>query len=177
MKEEYLQICHTAAEPMTFGEAVEKGIVPKHEMEETHQSDDDGYCVTYTKNIVSNRYGYKTTEPKFVEIWVDKKSFEENNFKIKNAILANTCKRMVSDDYKERFSAEHTQLLNRYKGLLNMIHAWDNGTLKFTPTCPRELYDKQISAMKDYLDVLNERSIIEHNLNTTNRLILDKDEK
>jgi hypothetical protein len=37
--------------------------------------------------------------------------------------------------------------------------------------------DKQISAMKDYLDVLNERSLIEHDLNTTNRLIIDKDEK
>lgn len=73
----------TAAEPMTFGEAAEKGIVPKHEMEETHHSDDDGYCVTYTKNIVSNRYGYKTTIPKSAETWVDKKSFEENNFKIR----------------------------------------------------------------------------------------------
>ena len=31
---------------------------------------------------------------------------------------------------------------------------WDEGKLDFTPTCPRELYNMQLRAMKEYLDIL-----------------------
>lgn len=42
-----------------------------------------------------------------------------------------------------------------------MIDNWDNGTLNFTPTCPRATYNLQLRAMKDYLDILEVRAKIE----------------
>ena len=79
----------------------------------------------------------------------------------KNQILASTRDMMISTDYKERFKAEYIQLKNRLEGLKRMLDAWDNGTLAFTPTCPRDLYDVQESAMRMYLDVLKRRATIE----------------
>ena len=45
-------------------------------------------------------------------------------------------------------------------------HAWLrkgclNGELGFTPTCQREVYDFQIEAMENYLDILADRAEIE----------------
>lgn len=79
----------------------------------------------------------------------------------KNAELAMTAEGMVSADYKERFIAEYIQIKNRYNGLNNMIQKWDNGELQFTPTCPRETYNFQLRAMKDYMDILVVRAKIE----------------
>lgn len=42
-----------------------------------------------------------------------------------------------------------------------MLEKWDNGTLEFEPTCPREIYDKQIEGMEKYLDCLADRAEIE----------------
>ena len=42
-----------------------------------------------------------------------------------------------------------------------MIDKWDEGTLTFTPTCPRETYNFQLRAMKDYMDILIVRAKIE----------------
>lgn len=78
-----------------------------------------------------------------------------------NKTLADTCSMMVSSDYKERFKAEYIQLKNRYEGLKGMVEKWDNGTLSFTPTCPRELYDAQLSAMENYKKVLEMRADLE----------------
>jgi len=36
------------------------------------------------------------------------------------------------------------------------------GTLSFTPTCPREIYDEQLAAMRAYMKVLTERAHIEN---------------
>ena len=72
----------------------------------------------------------------------------------KNPELAATAEGMVSSDYKERFIAEFVQVKNRYYGLKSMIDKWDEGTLTFTPTCPRETYNFQLRAMKDYMDIL-----------------------
>ena len=79
----------------------------------------------------------------------------------KNPELAATAEGMVSSDYKERFIAEFIQVKNRYYGLKSMIDKWDEGTLTFTPTCPRETYNFQIRAMKDYMDILIVRAKIE----------------
>lgn len=79
----------------------------------------------------------------------------------KNEILAATAALMISEDYKDRFKAEYIQLKNRYDELKRMINNWDNGTLSFTPTCPRALYNFQLRAMKDYLDILEIRAKIE----------------
>lgn len=79
----------------------------------------------------------------------------------KNEVLAATAALMTSENYKDRFKAEYMQLKNRYEGLKRMIDNWDNGTLSFTPTCPRSTYNFQLRAMKDYLDILEVRAKIE----------------
>lgn len=76
--------------------------------------------------------------------------------------LLNTIDMMTSNDYKERFKAEYFQVLIRYKKLQNMLDTWDEGKLYFTPTCPRSTYDMQIRAMKDYIAVLEARSMMEN---------------
>ena len=75
--------------------------------------------------------------------------------------LKEICELMCSTDYKERFIAEYEQLFCRLTGLVIMREKMDNGTLKFTPTCPGSLFDLQIRAMKDYLTVLEARAVIE----------------
>lgn len=75
--------------------------------------------------------------------------------------LKDTVELMTSEDYKERFKAEYYQLKIRYEKLKVMLDKWDNGELDFEPTCPREIYDKQIEGMEIYLDVLKDRAEIE----------------
>lgn len=75
--------------------------------------------------------------------------------------LKNTVKMMESTDYKERFKAEYYQLEIRYKRLAAMLKKWDNGTLTFSPTCPRSTYNIQIRAMTDYLAALEARAVME----------------
>lgn len=76
--------------------------------------------------------------------------------------LSETVEMMNSTDYKERFKAEYNQLAIRYKGLKTMLDKWDNGTLRFEPTCPRSTYNMQIKAMADYLAVLEARAVMEN---------------
>lgn len=135
----YIGIKFVNAEPMTADVAEKKGY-------RVSNNKCDGYEVTYED-------GYKS--------WCPKDVFEKHNFIIKNEELAKTCEGMMSPDYKERFKAEYIQLKNRLEGLKRMLDAWDNGTLAFTPTCPRDLYDVQESAMRMYLDVLKRRATIE----------------
>ena len=75
--------------------------------------------------------------------------------------LSNTIQLMVSDDYKNRFKAEYYQLKIRYQKLKLMIDKWDNKELDFKPTCPRSLYETQLSAMELYLDILKSRAELE----------------
>jgi len=75
--------------------------------------------------------------------------------------LKDTAALMCSEDYKERFLAEYTQTAIRYKKLCEMCKKWDAGKLEFTPTCPRSLYTRQINAMAEYIDVLQERAKLE----------------
>lgn len=75
--------------------------------------------------------------------------------------LKDTAKYMYSENYKERFIAEYKQLYIRYEGLKRMIYNLDHGTLNFTPTCKREVYDDQLKAMEDYLIVLQKRAEVE----------------
>lgn len=77
-------------------------------------------------------------------------------------ILADTVTMMESADYKERFRAEYYQTSIRYKKLKEMLDKWDAGTLEFSPTCPRSTYNIQITAMTDYLAVLEARAVMEH---------------
>ena len=75
--------------------------------------------------------------------------------------LRDTVEMMNSADYKERFKAEYYQVVIRYKKLQNMLDDWDNGFLKFTPTCPRSTYNMQVRAMTDYIAVLEARAVME----------------
>lgn len=76
--------------------------------------------------------------------------------------LIETKELMCSADYKKRFVAEYWQNKIRYDKLVRMVEKWDAGTLEFTPTCPRELYDAQLEAMAKYLNVLVERAKLEN---------------
>jgi hypothetical protein len=75
--------------------------------------------------------------------------------------LRDTIEMMNSEDYKERFKAEYYQVVIRYQKLKSMLDKWDNDQLKFTPTCPRSTYNMQITAMTDYIAVLEARAVME----------------
>ena len=142
----YVEIKFVDAVPMTIQEAEEK---------------------YYNLNGYTNGDGYAVSCEDNAKCWYPKDVFDKYNYLVKNEELAMTCKGMVSPDYKERFKAEFVQLKNRLNGLKRMIEAWDNGTLSFTPTCPRDLYDEQIKGMELYLKVLEQRYEIEISGNNT----------
>lgn len=75
--------------------------------------------------------------------------------------LEETVALMNSADYKERFAGEYYQLETRYLKLKAMTEKWDKGELNFTPTCPRSIYDRQLSCMLLYLFILLERADLE----------------
>lgn len=75
--------------------------------------------------------------------------------------LNETIDLMASEDYKDRFAAEYYQLETRYLKLKAMTEKWDNGVLNFVPTCPRIIYDRQLSCMLLYLFILRERAELE----------------
>ena len=75
--------------------------------------------------------------------------------------LNETVDGMNSADYKERFKAEYNQLAIRCYCLRGMLDKWDAGTLPFKPTCPRSTYNMQLTAMTDYLAVLEARAVME----------------
>lgn len=75
--------------------------------------------------------------------------------------LRDTVTDMLSTIYTDRFRAEYNQLKIRYDKLVAMVEKWDKGELNFVPTCPRELYTRQLDAMRDYLAVLEERAVFE----------------
>lgn len=76
--------------------------------------------------------------------------------------LKETIELMTSTDYKERFKAEYEQVKIRFEKLKAMLDKWDNGTLEFTPTCNRAIYNFQIKAMGEYIACLETRAVIEN---------------
>lgn len=68
---------------------------------------------------------------------------------------------MTSKDYKQRFIAEYEQTRIRLEKLTRMCDKWDKGELDFTPTCPRDLYNEQLTYMRGYLKVLRTRAHLE----------------
>lgn len=75
--------------------------------------------------------------------------------------LSDTVKGMNSEDYKERFIAEHQQIAIRCNGLKSMIEKWDKGELGFVPSCSRDLFVLQLQTMKNYMKILEIRATIE----------------
>ena len=137
----YIGVKIVEAEPMTQGEARTKGFYHN----EITDINKEGYHVHYTNN------DYDSWSPK--EVFED--SYRECN------PLVDTALGMCHFDYKERFKAEYHQIKIRFDRLVEMCKAWDEGTLKFTPTCPREIYNRQLTGMKDYMTILEERAAIE----------------
>lgn len=113
---------------------------------EGENPDDEGYLVKY---------------PDGYESWSPKKQFEEAYREYNESALPSTAILMNSAGYKERFKAEYMQLLIRYRGLRSMLEKWDKGELTFSPTCPRSTYNMQITAMTDYMAVLEARAVME----------------
>lgn len=75
--------------------------------------------------------------------------------------LRDTVEMMNSGDYKERFKAEYYQVVIRYQKLKSMLDKWDDDQLEFIPTCPRSTYNMQITAMTDYIAVMEARAVME----------------
>lgn len=72
--------------------------------------------------------------------------------------LKDTVSLMLSGDYKDRLKAEYQQLAIRYKKLNTMLMRWDTGALSKVPGWPREYYDHQIKAMREYMNLLEDRA-------------------
>lgn len=81
--------------------------------------------------------------------------------------LEDTCERMRSPDYKERFLAEYLQTKIRYEKLKAMTTKYvatiETGKdhLGFKPNCSVELLLKQQRHMGEYLACLEQRAVIE----------------
>lgn len=75
--------------------------------------------------------------------------------------LIDTVELMLSDDYKERFKGEYYQVKERYERLRRMVVRYQAGTLNFEPKCDLELLKSQLSAMRDYIYILEVRAQIE----------------
>ena len=75
--------------------------------------------------------------------------------------LIDTVELMLSDDYKERFKGEYYQVKERYERLKKMVVRYQAGTLNFEPKCDLELLKSQLSAMRDYIYILEVRAQIE----------------
>ena len=71
--------------------------------------------------------------------------------------LIDTVELMLSDDYKERFKGEYYQVKERYERLRKMVVRYQAGTLNFEPKCDLELLKSQLSAMRDYIYILEVR--------------------
>ena len=76
--------------------------------------------------------------------------------------LKDTVEMMGSDDYKERFVAEYTQLKIRYNKLYAVLEKYAADKLDFKPTCPIEILYEQLDHMEAYLGVLETRSKYEN---------------
>lgn len=72
--------------------------------------------------------------------------------------LKETVEGMLSEDYKERFIAEYQQVIIRLRSLKNMIDAYREDRLDFTPETPIELLDDQYKYMTLYAGALVKRA-------------------
>lgn len=75
--------------------------------------------------------------------------------------LVDTVELMLSEDYKERFKGEYYQVKERYERLRRMVVRYQAGTLNFEPKCDLELLKSQLSAMRNYIYMLEVRAEIE----------------
>ena len=123
---------------------------------EDENPSDEGYLVKYSDDYIS---------------WSPKDAFEEAYSEIGVKPLFDTSLMMKSKNYKERFIAEYQQLIIRSKALKAMLEKWDKNELSFIPISPRSTYNMQLSAMTNYIAVLEARAVMEGvDLNVSNKL-------
>lgn len=77
-------------------------------------------------------------------------------------VLKDTIQGMTSEDYKERFIAEYTQLVIRMRALKNILDDHYNGCLKFEFKTPVLLLEEQYNLMSRYCGCLVQRARIEN---------------
>lgn len=150
-----------------------KGEVEESDLKELDEVDEEEtvpyMCVNFVKagpmpDIKNGDKFYQDvaiTSMDGIRNYVPLNMFKEMFIPVQNQELADTCKQMVSPDYKERFKAEYIQLKNRLEGLTRMCDKWDKNELNFKPTCPRQIYDEQMKAMKEYKRILERRAEME----------------
>lgn len=77
---------------------------------------------------------------------------------MKAEVLKDTVKGMISEDYKERFIAEYSQLRIRILGLRNMLNQMFEGELDSEPTCNFNILQRQLQTMTMYALILESRA-------------------
>ena len=70
-------------------------------------------------------------------------------------------RRMIMEEYKERFIKEYKELKERYEKLHNIIVKAEANTLDFELSCPLDLLKEQANYMGNYLHILEIRAEIE----------------
>ena len=69
---------------------------------------------------------------------------------------------VCSSNYKERFLGEYWSLKLRAEKLAEIIKRWEEGALTFAPICSKDILKEQLSAMQNYLSILEKRAKIEN---------------
>lgn len=145
MNKNYIGVKMVMAEPITLDDFIKTyGRNPYANRSNIDESLKTGYAVHYDDSYT----GYAPKE-------VFEKAYRPVD------ALNYTCIGMISSDYKEKFKAEYFALITRFNRLKQMVDKWDAGTLDFTPTCPREIYDDQLQFMLGYINILKKRAEIE----------------
>ena len=75
--------------------------------------------------------------------------------------LKDTVDDMLSTDYKRRFKAEYHQIAIRVVKLQSMLNKYRDNKLDFEPTCPYECLYEQLIYMKNYMECLEARAVME----------------
>ena len=139
----YIGIKRIDAKPMTRGEYNEyRGW----EIPENENPDDEGYLVKYSDDY---------------ESWSPKNVFENAYCETGTNIMMDTAFMQNSSDFADRFKAEFYQTVTRFQRLQQLLTKWDNGTLEFSPKCPRGILNLQLKAMSEYIAALEARAVIE----------------
>ena len=69
---------------------------------------------------------------------------------------------VCSSNYKERFLGEYWSLKLRAEKLAEIIKRWEEEALTFAPICSKDILKEQLSAMQNYLIILEKRAKIEN---------------
>ena len=67
----------------------------------------------------------------------------------------------MQTSYKERMKIEYDELCERIEKLNKMFSDLYVGNLDFESTCPLYLLEKQLEAMQEYKNILEERNYVE----------------